>query len=622
MSEQPSAPETSSSAPRIVECVPNFSEGRDLKKIEQITDAIEAVDGVRLLDVDPGAETNRTVVTFVGTPEAVAEGAFRAVEKAAQVIDMRKHSGAHSRHGATDVCPFVPVSGVTMDDCVALAVAVGKRIGDELGIPVYLYDQAAQVPERRSLATVRAGEYEALPEKLKQAQWKPDFGPATFNPTAGVVTVGAREFLIAYNVNLNTASKAQADDLALAIREKGRAVRRGQATAYYDSGSLVKYDPAGGSMPCAECDFTGADLAALETHTLEAHGLDLRAELAFFGRDLDALQDVNVMQRGRFAECRAVGWVIPEYGRAQISINLTNFHVTPAHDVLEACRELAADRGLLVTGSEVVGLVPYEALRASGLAYLAQQGSSRGLPVNDVIETAAQSMGLRDVGAFEAAKAVLGLPRVDGALANMSVSDLADEVSRPTPAPGGGSIAALAGALAASLGAMVANLTFSKKGFEDEREELETMAMRCQELKHDLLLAIDADTDAFNAVIAAMRLPRGSAAEAAERAAAIEAGYKRATRVPYETAVACLESMRLCRAVAERGNPASVTDAGVGVLMGRAGVLGAIDNVRINLSSITDQAWVADQRGKLDELASEADRLEAETRAVVERTIA
>jgi glutamate formiminotransferase/formiminotetrahydrofolate cyclodeaminase len=595
-----------------------------MQKIELILETIRAVEGVQLLDVDSGAETNRTVVTFVGAPGPVADAAVAAVGRAAEVLDMRGHTGAHARHGATDVCPFVPVAGVSMDDCVAIAREVGERIGREHGIPVYLYDQAAMRPERRSLAKVRAGEYEALPDKLGNKEWEPDFGPAEYSEQVaktGVVTVGAREFLIAYNVNLNSLSKAHADDIAFELREKGRALRRGQTTAFYSSGKLVKYSPASNEWPSAYDDFVAGSFAELEQH-YRGIGRDLREELEFFGRDPEALEGVNVQRKGRFAECRGVGWVIPEYRRAQLSFNLTNYKVTSTQDVLEACRDLARERGLEVTGSEVVGMVPFQALRESGDWYLARQGSSRGLPVTDVIETAVQSMGLRDVAEFEPKASVLGLPSTDGELSGMKVCDLVDEVSRPSPAPGGGSIAALAGSLGASLGAMVANLTYAKKGLEDRREQMEGVAVRCQELKDSLLLAIDEDTAAFNDVLVAMRMPRATEAEQAARAQAIQVGYKRATTVPHRTAELCLESMRQCLIVAEKGLPASVTDAGVGALMGRAGVLGAVDNVRINLPSITDAGWVSEQRSRLDSLIEEANALEQRVRDIVDAALA
>lgn len=604
----------------LVECVPNISEGRDPAVIEAVVDAARRTDGVRVLDVDPGFETNRTVITFVGAPDAVVEGAFQLIAAAAEHIDMSKHSGAHARHGATDVCPFVPVAGITMEQCAELAARLGQRVGDELGIPVYLYEHAAKRPERRSLAKVRAGEYEALPDKLAQPEWAPDFGPATFLPRTGVVTIGAREFLIAYNVNINTLSKALADDIAWELRETGRAARSGQHNAYYHSGTLKKYRPSKNEFPSAYDDFVGASLDELAEH-YRSIGRDLAADLAFFGRDPEQLEGVNVMKRGRFQHCRGVGWVIPEYRRAQLSFNLTDFHVTPAHTVLDACRELARERGLLVTGSEVVGMVPYQALRESGEHYLKAQGSSTGLPVSDVVETAVQSMGLRDVGDFEAEKAVLGLPSTDGPLASMRVNDLADEVSRPTPAPGGGSIAALAGSLGAALSAMVANLSFHKKGLEQHRDRHEDLARQAQVVKDDLLRAIDADTEAFNAVLEAMRLPKTTAAEQAARDQAIQEGYRHATDVPFATARSCLAAMELCRQAAETGLAASITDAGVGVYLARAGVLGAVDNVRINLGSISDADWVAARRAELSTLVEQAEALEAETRRLVDAAV-
>ncbi len=609
--------------PSIVECVPNISEGRDRDKIDRIVAAAASVDGVDVLDVDPGADTNRTVITFVGEPEAVGEAAFRLVAKAAELIDMSKHQGAHARHGATDVCPFVPVAGVTMEDCVELARRVGRRIGDELGIPVYLYDRAAARPERRSLADVRAGEYEALPEKMRSSEWTPDFGPAEFHAKAGVVTVGAREFLIAYNVSLNTVHKEQATDIAFEIREKGRAVRRGQRNGFYHSGKLVKYAPSQNRWPSALTEEVFESYEALADHYGQ-HGLDLAAELEFFGRDPSdpaSLEGVNVMKRGRFRHCRAVGWVIPEYGRAQISINLTDFRETSMHDVLEECRRLAAERGLVVTGSEIVGLVPYEAMRQAADFYLDRQGSSRGVPGGDLIEGAIQSLGLRDIGDFDPRKRVLGLPAEAGALASMRVCDLVDEVSRATPAPGGGSVAALSGALASGLASMVANLAHVKPSRHEHHGALERIATRAQELKDALLFAIDADTDAFNDVLTAMRMPKATDAERAERDSAIQEGYKSATRVPLATAERCLEAMRLAREVLPIGLESAVTDAGVAALTGRAGVLGAIDNVRINLGSITDADWVREIRSKLASLVDEAESLEREVRSMLDERL-
>ena len=607
---------------KLVECVPNISEGRDRKVIDRIVEAAAEVDGVDVVDVDAGFETHRTVITLVGSRGHIEEAAFRIIAKSAELIDMSKHQGAHARHGATDVCPFIPVAGVTMEDCVEIARGLGRRVGDELGLPVYMYDQAALREDRRSLAVVRAGEYEAVARKMGDAAWAPDFGPAEFLPHFGVVTVGAREFLIAYNVNLNTRSKQQASDLAFAIREKGRAVRRDQTTGFYSSGKLVKYRPSEDHFPCGDCPAVHDSFEALEKHISDAHHKDLRAELAFFGQDPGLLEKQNVMMRGRFRECRAVGWMIPEYGRAQISINLTHFRVTSTHEVLEECRRLGAERGLVVTGSEIVGVVPYEAMQATGEFYLRTQGQSRGIPVGDVMETAIQSLGLRDLGEFDAARSILGLPTIDGELASMSVKDLADEVSRATPAPGGGSIAALAGSLAAALAAMVANLSHGKKSLAAVRDRMEEVAVRCQKLKDDLLRSIDADTDAFNDVIAALRLPRKTEEEQARRAAAVEAGYKIATQVPLRTAELCLEALRDVKIAVADGLESSVTDAGVGGALAHAALVGAIYNVKVNLGSIADRAWVDDIRSQLSALSQEADSLANEIRGIVEQRIA
>jgi len=609
----------------IVECVPNISEGRDRKKIEQILDAVREVDGVEILDVDPGAETNRTVITLVGAPGPIAEGAFRLIERAAQLIDMSKHHGAHPRHGATDVCPFVPVAGVTMDDCVEIARSVGKRVGEELGIPVYLYDQAAQHASRRSLADVRAGEYEALGRKLASPDWKPDFGPAKFLPRTGVATIGAREFLVAYNVNLNTHRKELAEDIASEIREKGRAVRIDQKNAYYSSGRLLKYAPSKGRWPCSVCEDVLGSFDELAAHSVEAHELDLQDELAFFGRDFrrpETLEGVNVMKRGLFKECRAVGWWIPEYGRAQISINLTNTKVTPIHEVYEACRRLAAERGIVVTGSEIVGLVPWDAIREAGEYYLARQRTSRGLPVRDVVRAAVQSLGLEDIGKFDPEKRILGMPRTDGQLASMRIADFADEVSRDSPAPGGGSVSALAGSMAAALAGMVANLALGKPTRDEGFDALEEWARDAQNLKDHLLRSIDEDTSAFNDVLAAMRLPKATDEEKARRDAAIQEGYKHATKVPLRTAILCLESMRLATKVVRKGLEASITDAGVGALLGRAGLLGAIYNVRINLGSIRDPDWVTKVESQLEKMIDEADLIVADMRALLDDRLA
>ncbi len=602
---------------KIVECVPNFSEGRDLAKLEQILEAIRAVAGADLIDVDAGYETNRTVVTIVGEPEAVKEAAFQAIGRAKQVIDMTKHSGAHARHGATDVCPFVPVSGVTMEDCAQYAKELGERVGKELGIPVYLYDQAALLPERRSLADVRRGEYEALSDKLKKPEWKPDFGPAEFLPKTGVVTIGAREFLIAYNINLNSRYQEDATDIAFDLRDAGRIARSEPRTHRYMSGVILRYKPSENIFPCPYDGTVHASFDALEAHYREYHDRDLREELAFFDQEPDKLENAYVNKRGLFQECRAVGWVIPEYGRAQISINLTNYKVTAMHDVVEASRLIGVERGIVITGSEVVGVVPFDAMRQSGEFYLKEQHSSRGIPVQDVVATGIQSLGLADLAEFDPKKSVLGMPSVDGVLANMSVTDLVDEVSRPTPTPGGGSISALAGSLGAALASMVANITHIKPKFHAVHEKLEAIAMRCQTIKDELVRTIDADTNAFNDVISAMRMPQGTPEQNKTRKQAIQDGYKNATLVPLRAAEACLEALQCCEETVGDSLRASITDVGVGALLARAGVIGAVYNVRINLGEIHDKAWVADVGSKLDALVTEADRIAA----VVDETV-
>jgi glutamate formiminotransferase/formiminotetrahydrofolate cyclodeaminase len=384
---------------RIVECVPNFSEGRDEALIRQIADVIEAVSGITLLDVDPGADTNRTVVTFIGPPVTVGEAAFRAVKRASELIDMREHQGAHPRFGATDVVPFVPVSGVTMEECAEIARQVGRRIGEELGIPVYLYEHAARLPERRNLANVRAGEYEGLAAKLADPDWAPDFGPAELNPAAGATAVGAREFLIAYNINLNTTDRRYATEIAYELRERGRWKRTGNTEPFYYKGEVVRF-PEDGTYPCGNCDFTGGSFEELAEHHEEAHGGDLAERYASIPIDLDNPSG-PVFKDGRFRFVKGLGWVIEEYNRAQISLNLTNYKVSPPHEVLEAAREEARKRGIVITGSEIVGVIPYEAMKWAAHSYLRGMRRSSGLPVPDLMETAVQSMGLREVSEFD-----------------------------------------------------------------------------------------------------------------------------------------------------------------------------------------------------------------------------
>ncbi len=552
---------------KLVECVPNFSEGRNKDKIESITREIASTPGVKLLDVDPGESTNRTVVTFIGTPEAVSEAAFRAIRKAAEVIDMRSHKGAHSRIGATDVCPFVPLSGVTMADCVALARALGRRVAAELGIPVYFYEEAATRPERRNLATIRTGEYEGLPDKLKDPDWAPDCGDPVFNPKSGATIIGAREFLIAYNINLNTRDRRLAQEIALNIRESGRAMR--------DKDGAVVRDEIGNS----------------------------------------------VKVRGKFPHVKAVGWYIEDYGIAQISINFTNYKVSPVHLVFDDVIRQAERFGLRVTGSELVGLIPKEAMLAAGRFYLEKQGKSPGVPEDVLIRTAVVSLGLNDVVKFEAGKKIIEY-QVDEPprpLARLSLSRFADELSMDSPTPGGGSTAALSGALSGALTAMVANLTVGKKGYENAFEELTQTAIRAQELKDECLRLVDLDTAAFNKVMDAMRLPKAADEQKAEREAAVEAATKEATLVPLQLLGLSVELLKLAKVVARKGNRNSLSDAGVAALTARAAADGAYYNVRINLPGIRDVAFREETRKNAIALKSGARRLSSEIGRYIEK---
>jgi glutamate formiminotransferase/formiminotetrahydrofolate cyclodeaminase len=518
---------------RLVECVPNISEGRRLEVIEAAANAAAAALGVTLLNVDPGAETNRTVITFVGEPEAVLEGAFRLIARAVELIDMAAHHGAHPRIGAVDVVPFVPISGVTMDDCVALARRLGERVGAELGVPVYLYEFAATRPERRNLADIRSGEYEGLAEKLADPQWAPDFGPCTFVPRSGATVIGARKFLVAYNVNLNTLDKRLANRVALDVREKGR-MRR------------------------------------------DEHGQPV------LGADGNPVWDPGLLK-----SVKAVGWVIPEFGCAQISMNLTDLDVTPLHVAFDTCEERARDRGLRATGSELVGLVPKSALLEAGRHYLRLMGRSTGVPESALIRVAMRTLGLSEVKAFNPAERVIEyrLGKA-GHLVSMSLREFVDELSSDSPAPGGGSVAALAGALGAALAAMVANLSHAKKGFEDRRDRLEAVAARAQEIKDRLLAAVDADTEAFDRLLAAVRLPKDTPERQTARDAAIAEATVAAIEVPLGVLEACPEIIELCLEVARIGLQASRSDAGSGAQVARAAAAGAYQNVCINLPGL------------------------------------
>ncbi|MEE9134216.1 MAG: glutamate formimidoyltransferase [Gemmatimonadota bacterium] len=604
---------------RIVECVPNFSEGRNDAVIKEITDVIEAVAGVTLLDVDPGRDTNRTVVTFVGSPESVADAAFRAVRRAADVIDMRRHQGAHPRFGATDVCPFVPVSGATMEDCVELAREVGRRIGEELGISVYLYEHAASRPERRNLAKVRAGEYEGLAEKLKDPEWKPDFGPTTFNATAGATAVGAREFLIAYNIDLNTTDRRYANEIAYVLRERGRWKRRGNTEPFYYKGEVVHF-LQDGTYPCGPCDFVADSFEELVEHYRAAHGGDLRERYADLGIDPEAPSG-PVFTDGRFTDVKAIGWVIEDYKKAQISMNLTNYKVSPPHEVLDAAREEARKRGIVITGSEIVGVVPYEAMRLAAMHYLTRMRKSSGIPIPDLMETAIQSMGLREVAPFDVEEKVLGMPRVEGPLVLRPTFDFVDEVSRDTPAPGGGSVAALAGALGGALAGMVANLCVGKSEFDEHYENLCSIAERAQRVKDALVRGVDEDTRAFDSVIQAMRMPRDTAAERAERARAMEEGYKAATLVPLETVELCKETLSLCGEMSQLADAEMVSDVGTGAHMADAGAHAAAYNVRINLRHISDDDFVKRMRQQVIGLLADCEKLKAAVIEEVEKVL-
>ena len=506
---------------RIVECVPNISEGRLPEVYNAVAQAAASVTGVKLLDVDPGFETNRTVITFVGEPEAVLEGAFQLIVAARGLIDMRTHHGAHGRMGAVDVCPFVPVSGVTMDDCVELANRLGKRVGEELSLPVYLYEFAATRPERRSLADIRQGEYEALSSKLENPTFTPDFGPAVFVPEFGAMVIGARKFLVAYNVNLNVTDKRWANRVAFDVREKGRMV-------------------------------AGPD-----------------------GK--------KVQEPGTLKAVRGVGWYIPEYGCAQVSMNLIDLDVTPVHIAFDACEDSARARGIRVTGSELVGLIPRNAILDAGRHYLERTGRSRGVPLADITHAAAMSLGLSEVSDFEPGEKIIeDILAPVRPLASMTLQEFADETSRDSAAPGGGSVAALAGALAAALAAMVANLPHPKSAFAGVQKELEEVAVRAQELKQELLEAIDADTWAFQALMEAGKTV-GPDRETAVREATLGAA-----RVPLEVTESCLEIVELCARARNLGLKASASDAGVGAGMARAAALGAAMNVRINLADMAE----------------------------------
>lgn len=559
---------------RLIECVPNFSEGRDHGVIKPITDAIESVDGVKLLDVDPGFSTNRTVVTFVGEPDDVVEAAFQGVKKAQEVIDMRRHKGGHPRFGATDVLPLIPVSGVTMEEAGEYARKLGKRIGGELGIPVYLYENPATEEKRRNLANCRAGEYEGLKDKIASDDWRPDFGPLEFNESvarSGATAIGARDFLLAVNFNLNTTSTRRANAIAFDVREKGRTKREG--------------NPITGKV-----------------------ALDEDGE--------------PVTIPGTLKGTKAIGWFIGEYGIAQVSMNITNLAETPLHIAFDEVSEKARGRGLRVTGLEIVGLVPKKALIDAGRHYLGKQQRSVGVTEAEIIKIAVKSMGLDDLKPFVPEEKIIeyliAAEDKTSKLVDMTCRGFADETASESPAPGGGSIAAYLGALGAALATMVANLSSHKAGWDDRWEEFSDWAAKGQEIKQDLLALVDEDTDAFNQVMAAFGLPKNSDEEKAARIAAIEQATKNAAEIPYRTMERAFDSFEIIRAMAEHGNPNSVSDAGVGALCARSAVMGAYLNVKINVAGLKDREYAADLLKRGAEIERNAIEFESEILTIVD----
>jgi len=556
--------------PKLIECVPNFSEGRDLNVIKQITAAIEAVEGVSLLDVDPGASTNRTVVTFVGSPEAAVEAAFRGIQKAAELIDMRKQKGAHPRMGATDVCPFIPVSDVSWEEAIACANQLGKRVGEELKIPIYLYERAAKDPLRSNLSIIRAGEYEGFFEKIKQTQWKPDFGPAVFSERSGGTVIGVRDFLVAYNVNLNTKSVRRANSVAFDVREQGR--------------------------------FKTDDGTPTGKKVLDEKGEPIRVP-------------------GMLKHVKGIGWFVEEYGIAQVSMNLTNISETPLHAAFDACCESAEQRGLRVTGSEVVGMLPKKCLVDAGRFFLRQQQWSEGAAEEELIDLAIRSMGLSELKPFDPKDKVIEY-RIEKAaeksLVRLNLRQFCNETLSDSPAPGGGSVAALMGALGASLGGMVANLSAGKRGWDDKLEYFSEMAVRGQQLKDELLFLVDEDTAAFNKVMAAFGLPKESAEEKAARSKAIQSANKYAAEIPLRVMETASKSYELLAEMADKGNPASISDVGVGLLATRACIDGAAMNVRINLSSLKDGNAKSVLQEQMDRISRESEERFQAARQIVE----
>lgn len=536
----------------IIECVPNFSEGNDLNIIKQITDQVETVEGVRLLNVDPGKATNRTVVTFVGNPEAVIEAAFLAIKKAGELIDMSKHKGEHPRMGATDVCPLIPIANISMEETAKFAQRLAERVGKELQIPTYLYEAAQPDKSRNNLSVIRAGEYEGFFKKIKQPEWKPDFGPAEFDAKRGGTVIGARDFLVAYNINLNTTSTRRANAIAFDVREAGRNV--------------------------------------------EENG-------------------VKVNKPGTLKSVKAIGWYIEEYGVAQISMNLTNINTTPVHIAFDEVCKKADARGIRVTGSELVGLVPLKSLTDAGKYFLQKQQRSTGVSEKELIKIAVKSMGLDELGPFKPEERVIEYllkNKADSKLVNMTLTDFADETASESPAPGGGSISAYVGALGVSLATMVANLSSHKKGWDDRWEEFSNWAEKGEQYKNELVKLVDADTKAFNQIMSAFGLPKSTNEEKVVRSKAIQEATKFAIEIPFRVMQVSYDSMEVIKAMAEIGNPNSISDAGVGALCARSAVMGAFMNVRINASGYDDKTFVTDVLNRGREIENKTIALEAE----------
>lgn len=529
----------------IIECVPNFSEGRNPEILDQIAAIIRSVDGVRLLDVDPGKATNRTVMTFVGEPEPVIEAAFLAIQKASELIDMRHHHGEHPRMGATDVCPLIPIANISMEEVAVYARKLGKRVGEELGISVFLYENAASAPERRNLATIRSGEYEGMANKLKEDRWKPDFGPAQLNEKSGVTAIGARDFLIAYNVNLNTTSVRRANSVAFDVREQGRVIREGNPVT---------------------------------------------------GKILTDEQGEPQRQPGMCKAVKGIGWFIEEYGIAQVSMNLTNIRETPLHIAFEACCKSATARGLRVTGSELVGLVPKQVMLDAGKYFLHQQERSTGIGEDEIIRIAIRTMGLDELSPFDPRKKIIEYQMEDATqsrLISMSLKQFAAETASETPAPGGGSISAYVGALGAALAGMVANLSAHKRGWDDQWKTFSDYAEQAREIQDKLMFLVDEDTRSFNAIMDAFALPKGTEDEKAARSAAIQKATKGAIMAPFRVMQEIHKLLPILEVMVDKGNPNSASDGGVGMLCARAAMHGAWMNVRINASGLKDKEWLS-----------------------------